>query len=69
MGVSKITVTGWIIFLFSTAIWLYGYFVAGHPSIIDWHANAPWWIADDLPHGLAITRGIGSTRSNIVGAK
>jgi hypothetical protein len=48
--VTKTAITGWIFFLCGTAIWLYGYFSAGHPSIIDWHANAPWWIADYLPN-------------------
>jgi hypothetical protein len=30
--------------------WLYGYFVPGNPSLIDWHAHTPWWIADFLPN-------------------
>ena len=33
-----------------TTLWLYGYLVVGHPSVIDWHANAPWWISDFLPN-------------------
>jgi hypothetical protein len=32
------------------AIWLYGYFVPGNPSLIDWRAHTPWWIADFLPN-------------------
>ena len=32
--------------LLGTALWIYGYFVTGHPSWIDWHAHTPWWIAD-----------------------
>src|SRR6185312_15059984 len=46
----KTAITGWVIFLSGSAIWLYGYFIAGHPSIIDWHARTPWWIADFLPN-------------------
>ena len=48
--VSKIIVGGWIASLLGTILWIYGYFFAGHPSIIDWHAHTPWWIADYLPN-------------------
>ena len=48
--VTKAVIIGWIIFLSGSALWLYGYFVAGHHSIVDWHARAPWWIADFLPN-------------------
>ena len=48
--VTKAVIIGWIIFLSGSAFWLYGYFAAGHPSIVDWHARAPWWIADFLPN-------------------
>ena len=48
--VSKTTIAGWIIFVFGCAFWLYGYLVAGHPSLIDWQAHTPWWIADYLPN-------------------
>jgi hypothetical protein len=34
--------------LVGMALWLYGYFATGNPSLIDWHANTPWWIADFL---------------------
>ena len=33
-----------------TALWGYGLFVTGTPSLIDWKSNAPWWIADYLPN-------------------
>jgi hypothetical protein len=46
--VSKLVIIGWMISSAGTALWLYGYFAAGHPSIIDWHARSPWWIADYL---------------------
>src|SRR6476619_3741498 len=49
-SVTKTAITGWAIFLSGSAIWLYGYFITGHPSIIDWHARTPWWIADFLPN-------------------
>jgi len=45
-----IKVFGWILELAGTALWIYGYFVIGNPSLIDWHADAPWWIADYLPN-------------------
>jgi hypothetical protein len=48
--VSKAFIIGWIIELVGMALWVYGYFVAGNPSLIDWHANTPWWIADFLPN-------------------
>jgi len=48
--VSKPIVVGWVIELVGTVIWIYGYLTTGHPSIINWHANTPWWIADYLPN-------------------
>jgi hypothetical protein len=48
--VTKTVIVGWIIFLFGSTVWLYGYLVAGHPSIVDWHSRTPWWIADFLPN-------------------
>jgi len=48
--VSKATVIGWIISVAGMALWLYGYFATGNPSLVDWHANTPWWIADFLPN-------------------
>ena len=47
---SKTIIAGWIIFVFGCAFWLYGYLVAGHPSLIDWQAHTPWWIADYFPN-------------------
>ena len=47
---SKSAIIGWAISLVGMALWLYGYFVTGHPSLIDWRANTPWWIADFLPN-------------------
>jgi hypothetical protein len=47
---SKVVIIGWSIEAAGMALWLYGYFATGNPSLIDWHANAPWWIADYLPN-------------------
>jgi hypothetical protein len=47
---TKLVIFGWIMELMGTALWLFGYFAIGHRSIIDWHASAPWWIADYLPN-------------------
>jgi hypothetical protein len=49
-AMSKTVAIGWIISLLGTALWLYGYYASGHPSLIDWHTTAPWWIADFLPN-------------------
>ena len=47
---SRIVAAGWIIELAGTALWIYGYFVTGNPPLVDWQADAPWWIADFLPN-------------------
>ena len=47
---SKPVIIGWIVSLAGFALWLYGYFATGNPSLIDWKAHAPWWIADYLPN-------------------
>ena len=47
---SKSAIIGWAISSVGMGLWLYGYFVTGHPSLIDWHARSPWWIADYLPN-------------------
>ena len=41
---------GWITELVGLALWFYGYFFLGHPSIINWHDHSPWWIAEWLPN-------------------
>jgi len=46
----KAVIIGWIIELAGAALWIYGYFATGYPSLIDWHAYTPWWIADYLPN-------------------
>ena len=56
----KHQIIGWAILLSGTAIWIYGYCTAGTPSLIDWHANMPWWVSTFLPNfesevGAALT--------------
>ena len=46
----KAAIYGWAIEFVGTALWLFGYFVTGHPPLINWRASAPWWIADYLPN-------------------
>jgi hypothetical protein len=46
----KLPIIGWTITLVGSALWLYGYFVTGHASLIAWQTNSPWWIADFLPN-------------------
>ena len=53
---SRAVITGWIISLAGMALWLYGYFSTGNPSLIDWHASTPWWIADFLPNVEFVNR-------------
>ena len=47
---TKTVIAGWTIMLAGMALWLYGYFATGNPSLIDWKASMPWWIADFLPN-------------------
>ena len=46
---SKIVITSYIVMLVGSVLWLYGYFTTGNPSLIDWHAHTPWFIADLMP--------------------
>ena len=47
---SKAFAIGWVMSLSGTALWIYGYFAIGNATLIDWHADTPWWIADFLPN-------------------
>jgi hypothetical protein len=49
-SVKKSLIVGYIVLPLGMAIWLYGYFAPGNPSLIDWRAHSPWWIADFLPN-------------------
>ena len=46
----KAAVVGWTILLAGSALWLYGYLEPGTPSLVNWQANTPWWIANFLPN-------------------
>ena len=50
MRLSKSVIIAYIASLSGSALWLYGFFEAGHPALIDWHTYSPWWIADFLPN-------------------
>jgi hypothetical protein len=50
MRLSKAVIIGYVTSLAGTALWLYGYFEAGHQALIDWHTYTPWWISDFLPN-------------------
>jgi hypothetical protein len=50
VGPGALSLAGWITLIVGTVLWLYGYFVPGTPSLIDWRALTPWWIADFLPN-------------------
>jgi hypothetical protein len=47
---NKLVLTGWAVMLAGAALWMYGYFVTGHPSVVAWNDHAPHWIADFLPN-------------------
>jgi hypothetical protein len=47
---TKTAILGWVTLVIGCAIWLYGYLAGAHPSVVDWHAKAPQWIADYLPN-------------------
>ena len=31
-------------------LWVYGYFVVGHPSLLNWSAFSPMWVSSFLPN-------------------
>jgi hypothetical protein len=41
---------GWAIYAAGFAIWLFGYFSAGHTPLFDWKTAAPWWISSFVPN-------------------
>jgi len=43
-------IVGYLISIAGTILWIYGYFTTGNPSVIDWYAEAPEWIAKFLPN-------------------
>ena len=55
LGVSKpswptLVASGWMISTLGFALWLFGYFVSGTPSLIEWSAFLPHWAANTLPN-------------------
>ena len=44
--VRKAVIAGWLIEVVGLVLWTYGYFIVGNPSVINWAAHTPWWIAD-----------------------
>jgi hypothetical protein len=47
---AKPAIVGWVISLVGTALWIYGYYIPGNTSVVDWHAHAPSWISMYLPN-------------------
>ena len=41
---------GWVIYAAGFAIWLFGYFSAGHAPVFDWEGATPWWISSFVPN-------------------
>ncbi len=48
MGKPKII--GHLVSAGGSVLWIYGYFASGTPSLVDWHAAVPEWIAKFLPN-------------------
>jgi len=48
--VSRLNIFGWALMTLGFVIWAYGYFVAGHPKLINWPSLAPEWIAAFIPN-------------------
>lgn len=47
------TTIGWAATFVGCALWTYGYFTSGAPSMIDWSSFTPHWISDYLPNWQA----------------
>lgn len=47
---SRLNMAGWAIMTGGFVVWGYGYFVSGHPPLVDWPGLAPHWIAEFLPN-------------------
>ena len=46
----KSAIVAQVVSLVGAAIWIFGYFVTGHRSLIAWQAYTPSWIAEFLPN-------------------
>jgi hypothetical protein len=40
----------WVIYAAGFAIWVFGYFSAGHAAVFDWKAATPSWISSFIPN-------------------
>ena len=47
---SRVNIVGWGLMTLGFVLWLYGYWVIGHPAVVDWPSLVPGWIADFLPN-------------------
>jgi hypothetical protein len=47
---NRTAIAGWAISLLGTALWIYGYFVTGNPSLVNWSAITPSWTSEFLPN-------------------
>jgi len=47
---SRTAIAGWVISLLGIALWTYGYFATGNPSLVNWSAITPSWISEFLPN-------------------
>jgi hypothetical protein len=56
---------GWVIYAAGFAIWLFGYFTAGHAPVFDWNAVTPWWIASFVPN-LEAELGMGLMLASVI---
>ena len=56
---------GWAIYAAGFAIWLFGYFSAGHAPVFDWNAATPWWIASFVPN-LEAELGMGLMFASVI---
>jgi hypothetical protein len=43
-------IAGWATSSLGMGLWIYGYFVTGRPSLINWGAITPSWISEFLPN-------------------
>lgn len=47
---TKTAITGWVLSLVGIALYLYGYFLPGHPALVNWRGYFPGWLADYIPN-------------------
>ena len=48
--IANAKIFGWVIYAVGFAVWLFGFFSAGHAPVFDWNAATPWWIASFVPN-------------------